>query len=109
MGYLEIVGWAITRKVNEINGPRPRQAVEGDCKGEDGKEAEEDRGEVVTRSSSIVPYLFSAEAPESDRQQGYGCQVNGMVDEVTVPQLHVLEVHRLQEVWQASPHPNREG
>lgn len=99
-------------KINEVNGTWPRHEVDGEGENEDSKRRE-NRGKVVTRLfPQLLPQVLFTEATnlstEHHQKNRYGEQVNAMVYEVMVTQLHVLEVHRLKKIWEAPPHPHRE-
>jgi hypothetical protein len=110
--YLELIGGLVAREVDEVDGPGPGHDVDGDGEGEDGEEGEHG-GEVVGGlPPDLAPELVAAEAADlgaaDEHDDGDGGQVHAMADEVVVPQPHVLEVHRLQEVGQPAAHAHRE-
>ncbi|BAS82627.1 Os03g0181550, partial [Oryza sativa Japonica Group] len=101
------VGWFVAGEVDEVDGPRPGHDVDGDGEGEDGEEGE-DGGEVVGGlAPDLAPQLVSAEAADlgaaDEHDDRDGGQVHAVADEVVVPEPHVLEVHRLEEVRQPPP------
>jgi hypothetical protein len=111
--HLELVGRLVACEVDEVHGPGPGHDVDGDGEGEDGEEGEHG-GEVVGGlPPHLAPQLVAAEAAQlgaaHQHDDGDGGQVHAVADEVVVPEAHVLEVHRLQEVRQAAAHAHREG
>lgn len=103
---------AITSKIQKINGPWARHEVSRNSENQNSDERKHRNEIIASIFPKLLPELFPTETSDlstkNQNQNGYGGQVNGMVDKVMVAQLNILEIHRLEEVRQPSPYPDGE-
>lgn len=97
-------------EVNEVDGAGAGHDVNGEGEDEDAEETE-DSGEVVAGVlPELLPELLLVETPnlsaEDEHQDRDGGQVDGMVDEIMIPQFHILKIHRLNKVRQPPSDPH---
>ena len=108
---LEIIGGFEAGEIDEVDGARAGHDINGEGEDEEGEETE-DGGEVVPGvPPKLLPQLFPAQTPhlgaENQHQDRDGRQVNPMVDQIMIPQFHILQIDRLNEVRQ--PPPDSDG
>ncbi|KAK8457216.1 hypothetical protein SEVIR_3G144625v4 [Setaria viridis] len=110
-GDLEVGGRLVAGEIDEVDGPRASEHIDGGAEDEDGGE-DEHGDEVVLEVDPELAQIVGVGAPGLEEDHGHEReqhQREQVGDEVVVSQLHVLEVHALEEVRQPPVRRRRRG
>jgi len=108
---LEVGGRLVAGEVDEVDGSRAGEHIDGGAEDEDGGE-DKHGDEVVLEVEPQLAQIVGVGSPGLEEDHGHEReqhQREQVGDEVVVPQLHVLEVHALEEVRQPPVRRRRRG